>query len=86
MKASVYIPDKLTDEVQEYLKDHPDLTLSSLIQQALEVRIRPRPNTMLALAGFIKSGSSKQRTQQQMREDAVERPEDEPIKRGFDRL
>lgn len=39
MKSSVYIPDKLRDEVQEYLKDHPDLTLSSLIQQALEVRI-----------------------------------------------
>jgi hypothetical protein len=86
MKSSIYIPDKLRDEVQEYLKDHPDLTLSSLIQQALEARIRPRPNTMLALAGFINSGGGKQRTEEQMREDVAQRPEDEPVKRGFDRL
>jgi hypothetical protein len=69
-----------------YLKDHPDQTLSSLVQQGIKSQIRPRTDSFLALAGFAHSKKSKPRTEQEMREDAIERPEDEPIKRGQDRL
>ncbi|NJK43180.1 MAG: hypothetical protein HC933_01970 [Pleurocapsa sp. SU_196_0] len=62
------------------------MTLSSLVQRGLESQIRPRSNALLGLAGFVNSKGGKQRTEQQMREDAAERPEDELVKRGLDRL
>lgn len=86
MKPSIYIPEGLREEINEYLKDHPEQNLSSLVQRGIKSQIRPRTSSLLALAGFVHSKSSKPRTEQEMREDAIERPEDEPIKRGLDRL
>ena len=36
MKRTLYIPDKLWGQLEEYLKNHPEQNPSSLIQVALE--------------------------------------------------
>jgi hypothetical protein len=84
MKASIYIPNELEDAVQGYLKDHPEMTLSSLVQDALETKIRPRRNRLLELAGFVEFDGVDRRTPEQIAEDTRERPEDEAARR--DRL
>ena len=87
MKSSVYIPDELGDKVQQYLQNHPDLTLSGLIQKALEEKIAPRRNRLLDLAGFVSFDPAPRdhRGDEERVADLSERPEDEPIKRGLDR-
>lgn len=84
MKASVYIPNELEDAVQSYLKDHPEMTLSSLVQDALETKIKPRRNKLLELAGFVEFDGTDRRTPEQVAQDQRERPEDEAARR--DRL
>lgn len=85
MKASIYIPNELEIIVQNYLQDHPEMSLSGLVQEALENKLKPRRNRILELAGFVSSDGVDKRTPQQITDDMRERPEDEPTKRGFDR-
>ena len=85
MKASIYIPNELEAVVQNYLQDHPEMSLSSLVQEALEHKLKPRRNTLLELAGFVDSRKTVPRTLEQMLEDQQQRPEYEPTKAGFDR-
>lgn len=86
MKASIYLPSELETTVQSYLDDHPEMTLSSLVQEALESKLKPRRNRILELAGFVDSRNTIPRTPQEMADDLRERPEDEIVKRGLDRL
>ena len=86
MKASIYLPNELETVVQNYLDDHPEMTLSSLVQDALESKLKPRRNRILELAGFVDSRNTIPRTPQEMADDLRERPEDEIVKRGLDRL
>lgn len=86
MKASIYLPNELENVVQNYLDDHPEMTLSSLVQEALESKLKPRRNRILELAGFVDSRNTLPRTPEQIVEDMRERPEDEIVKRGLDRL
>jgi hypothetical protein len=85
VKASVYIPQELEQKVQTYLEGHPNETLSSLVQDALESKLQPRPNRILELAGFVDSRTTKPRALEQIQQDQRERPEDESIKRRQDR-
>ncbi len=85
MKASIYLPSELEAVVQSYLQDHPELTLSGLVQEALEHKLKPRRNRLLELAGFVSFDGKDKRTSEQIADDMRERPEDEPTKRGFDR-
>jgi hypothetical protein len=85
MKASIYLPNELEIIVQNYLQDHPEMSLSGLVQEALEHKLKPRRNRILELAGFVDSRNTPPRTPEQIAEDERERPEDEPTKRGFDR-
>jgi hypothetical protein len=85
MKASIYLPNKLEIIVQNYLQDHPEMSLSGLVQEALEHKLKPRRNTLLELAGFVSFDTVDKRTPEQIAEDLRERPEDEPTKRGLDR-
>lgn len=87
MKSSVYIPDNLSDKVQKYLENRPDLTLSGLIQEALEEKIAPRRNRLLDLAGFVSfdPAHSDRRSEEERVSDSRERPEDEPVKRRLAR-
>ncbi|MBI3998510.1 MAG: CopG family transcriptional regulator [Armatimonadetes bacterium] len=54
MKKTVYLPDDLAERVQAYLKQHPGLTLSELVQQSLKQRLSPAdPRAILRLAGLV---------------------------------
>ena len=81
MKASIYIPNELENSVQNYLKDHPEMTLSSLVQEALEAKVKPRRNRLLELAGFVSLDGTDKRSPEQIAEDQRERPEDEAARR-----
>jgi hypothetical protein len=85
-KLSVYIPNPLKDKVEKYLEYHPDLTVSGLIQEALEEKVAPRRNKLLELAGFVSFDPAHvdRRSDEERAADQRERGEDEPIKRGLD--
>lgn len=54
MKRTVYLPDDLAERLNEYLRAHPDETLSSIVQQALEVKLAHKDvSKLLALAGVV---------------------------------
>jgi hypothetical protein len=54
IRKTIYLPDDLAAQVEDYLKLHKGETFSSLVQEALEVRIAPpkRPS-ILDLIGFV---------------------------------
>ncbi|MFN3265203.1 MAG: hypothetical protein ACK41E_00010 [Deinococcales bacterium] len=64
MKASIYIPDELYQEVQEYLKIYPQKNLSGLIREALEEKLKPKTSRLLELAGFVSSDKLAGRTKE----------------------
>ncbi len=54
MKRTVYIPDDLAERLNKYLTEHPDETLSSIVQSALEVKLAHKDvSKLLALAGIV---------------------------------
>jgi hypothetical protein len=58
MRRTIYLPDELSTQVDEYLKRHPGLTLSGLVREVLEARVSPRdPRSILKLAGIVKKAS-----------------------------
>jgi hypothetical protein len=80
MKTSIYLPDELGEYIKNYLADYPEKTLSSLIQETLEAKLKPNKNRLLELAGFASMVQKPQREPEQIAEDRTQRPEDEPIK------
>jgi hypothetical protein len=81
MTASIYIPNELEIIVQNYLKDHPEMSLSGLVQEAPENKLKPRRNTLLELAGFVSFDGVDKRTPEQIAEDLRERPQVKPLQR-----
>lgn len=56
MKRTIYIPDDLAKRLNQYLQEHPTDTLSSVVQEALEVKLAPKDiSNLLALAGIVDS-------------------------------
>lgn len=56
MKRTVYLPDELAERLNEYLTKHPDETLSSIVQEALEVKLVSKDvSKLLALAGMVQN-------------------------------
>jgi metal-responsive CopG/Arc/MetJ family transcriptional regulator len=54
MRKTIYLPDDLAAQVDEYLKAHRGESLSSLVQEALKDRVAPRdPRGILRLAGLV---------------------------------
>ena len=54
MRRTVYLPDDLAEQVDQYLKDHPWLTFSGLVGEALRARVAPPDiNAILELAGLV---------------------------------
>lgn len=72
MKRTVYIPDKLAERLDAHLGRHPDLTLSGLVQEALERHLNPPDlRHLLKLAGLVPRASTQAR----------DRAEDQDIRR-----
>ena len=56
MKRTVYLPDDLVERLNEYLKEHPEETISSIVQEALEVKLAYKDvSKLLTLAGIIQN-------------------------------
>lgn len=54
MKRTIYLSDELEVQVNQYLNDHPNETLSHIVQQALEVRFATKDvSKLLSLAGIV---------------------------------
>ncbi|MBV9387824.1 MAG: hypothetical protein JOZ78_15485 [Chroococcidiopsidaceae cyanobacterium CP_BM_ER_R8_30] len=55
MKRTVYIPDELDHEIEKYLADHQEESLSSIIQEAIQKKIAKRNvEAFLSMAGIVK--------------------------------
>jgi hypothetical protein len=58
MRRTVYLPDDLDAQVEEYLKIHRNQTFSSLVRQALKREVAPKdPEALLKLIGLIPKGT-----------------------------
>lgn len=56
MKKTLYVPEKLSKRIDAYLKAHPRMTFSRLVQQALERQLGDHDvHRLLRLAGIVKS-------------------------------
>ncbi|MGK7878435.1 MAG: hypothetical protein AB4426_35585 [Xenococcaceae cyanobacterium] len=56
MKRTLYIPDELWAQLEEYLQNHPEQNPSSLVQRALVEKLRPRNcSRLLELAGIVEN-------------------------------
>ena len=54
MKRTVYIPDEYAGALENYLKEHPEETLSSIVQEAIQKKLAQKNvSEFLALAGLI---------------------------------
>ena len=59
MRRTIYLPDSLAERVHAHLREHPELTLSALVQRALEERLGARdPAAILELAGIVPTAST----------------------------
>ncbi|WP_230968433.1 hypothetical protein [Nostoc sp. WHI] len=56
MKRTLYIPDELWAQLDQYLKDHPEQNPSSVVQAALAEKLRPKNGSrLLSLAGIVEN-------------------------------
>lgn len=56
MKRTLYIPDELWTQLDQYLKDHPEQNPSSVVQAALAEKLRPKnASRLLSLAGIVEN-------------------------------
>lgn len=56
MKRTLYIPDELWAQLEKYLNSHPEQNPSSVVQAALEEKLRPRNGSrLLELAGIVEN-------------------------------
>jgi hypothetical protein len=54
MKLTIEVPDSLGKRLNDYLKEHPEETLFSLVQEALEIKLIPKDiSKLLELAGIV---------------------------------
>lgn len=59
MKRTIYLPDNLAERVEAYLREHPGVTLSGLVQEALaQCLVPPDPSAILNLAGLVLEAST----------------------------
>ncbi len=72
MRRTIYLPEDLAQRVEAYLREHPGVTLSALVREALEQKLSPRdPRAILELAGLVTQAST----------SARERAEDQFVRR-----
>lgn len=53
-QLTIDIPDRLAEQLDLYLRTHPDATLAGLLDEALHVKLAPKDlSPLLALAGIV---------------------------------
>jgi hypothetical protein len=58
VRKTIYLPDDLAAQVNEYLDIHRNETFSSLVQRALKKEVAPKdPEALLKLIGLVKKGT-----------------------------
>ncbi len=56
MKRTLYIPDELWAQLEQYLQNHPEQNPSGVVQTALEEKLRPRnASRLLEIAGIVEN-------------------------------
>ena len=56
MKKTIYIPDELAERLSDYLREHPQETLSSVVQNSLAAKLESKDvSKLLKLAGIVKN-------------------------------
>lgn len=74
MKRTLYLPGTLDRRVKAYLRAHPKVTFSRLVQQALELHLGDQdPRRLLRLAGIVHAAPVAARDQAEDRPIARER-------------
>ena len=54
MRKTIYLPDDLAAQVDDYLAIHRSETFSSLVQRAIKREVAPKdPSAMLKLIGLV---------------------------------
>jgi hypothetical protein len=53
MRRTIFLPDHLNEQLEAYLKEHPNETASGVVQTALTMRLRPKRDlsALLEIAG-----------------------------------
>ena len=69
MRKTIYLPDDLSAQVDEYLKVHEGETFSSLVQRVLKREVRPKdPDALLKLIGLASSETPRRRVPMEERQ------------------
>lgn len=56
MQRTIDISDELWEQLNNYLQEHPEENVSSVVQVALKDKLRPRNGTrLLELAGIVEN-------------------------------
>jgi hypothetical protein len=59
MRRTIYLPDDFGERLDAYLREHPGVSLSTLVREALEDRLAPPdPRAILELAGLVPEAST----------------------------
>jgi metal-responsive CopG/Arc/MetJ family transcriptional regulator len=54
IQRTVELSESLVQHLDQYLREHPDETLSSLVMDVLEMKLHPRDlSELLALSGIV---------------------------------
>jgi metal-responsive CopG/Arc/MetJ family transcriptional regulator len=53
-KLTIEIPEQLAEQLNNYLKDHPEESIAELLDEALQIKLTPKDSTkLLNLAGIV---------------------------------
>ena len=53
-KLTIEIPEQLAEQLNNYLKAHPEESIAELLDEALQIKLTPKDSTkLLNLAGIV---------------------------------
>lgn len=53
-KLTIEVPEQLAEQLNDYLKAHPEESIAELLDEALQIKLTPKDSTkLLNLAGIV---------------------------------
>ncbi|QDZ40885.1 hypothetical protein FRE64_13600 [Euhalothece natronophila Z-M001] len=53
-KLTIEVPEKLAEQLNDYLKAHPEESIAELLDEALQIKLTPKDSSkLLNLAGIV---------------------------------